>query len=306
MVADEGLRPRVFARSFQLLNLGLGTGSVIAGFLVRVDRPGTFDRIYLVDGLTFLAITVVLALLPAEAFRRLPATAEPQAGDPAQKGGYRQVLGDQRFIRYLVSTFALTFSGYAAVTAGLVGYATVVVHAQPYVIAWAFAVNTALIVAVQPLALRLVDRMRRSTALSACAAIWASSWLLLGAAGLFPASRLGDALVVAMFGFFACGEVLLSPVGGPIVSMMAPPELQGRYMATSATVFNLSTVFGPAMAGAMLGAGLANAYLGLLAGCGAASAVGFQWMRRVLSPEIDNARSVRQLEPEQDRCAEAA
>jgi MFS family permease len=293
MVHDEGLRPRVFARSFQLLNLGLGAGSVIAGAVVHVRDPGTFDLIYVVDGTTYLAITIALLLLPADGFRIVADPAAVEARQESPRGGYREVLSDRRFVRYLVSSGFLVFCGYAAISAGLVGYATVVVHAEPYVIAWAFAVNTALIVAIQPLALRVVDRMRRSTALSLCALIWGSSWVLLGLAGLFPRSHVGEFLVIAMFAVFALGEVLLSPVGGPLVSMMSTPGLQGRYMATSSSVFNVSTVLGPAVAGVMLGAGLGDAYLGLLVACGAVAVVGFQWMRRVLPPEMDNAPSAR-------------
>jgi MFS family permease len=291
MVRDETLRPHVFARSFQLLNLGLGTGSVIAGFVVHVSHPSSFDLIYVVDGVTYLSVVAALLLLPASAFVRAPVRVDEAQAHP--RGGYREVLSDRRFLRYLAATWLLAFAGYAAVNAGLVGYATVVVHAQPYVIAWAFAVNTALIVTIQPLALRVVGRMRRSTALSICALFFATSWIVLGISGVFPRTSTGNDLVIAMFFVFALGEVLLSPVGGPLVSMMARPGLQGRYMATSSSIFTLSNVLGPAIAGAMLGAGLGDAYLGILVGCCAAAVVGFQWMRRTLSPEIDNAPSFR-------------
>ena len=135
--------------------------------------------------------------------------------------------------------------------------------------------------------------MRRSTALSICALFFATSWIVLGISGVFPRTSTGNDLVIAMFFVFALGEVLLSPVGGPLVSMMARPGLQGRYMATSSSIFTLSNVLGPAIAGAMLGAGLGDAYLGILVGCCAAAVIGFQWMRRTLSPEIDNAPSFR-------------
>ncbi|MGO9560739.1 MAG: MFS transporter [Acidimicrobiales bacterium] len=291
MVHDESLRPRVFARSFQLLNLGLGAGAVIAGFVVHVSHPSSFDLIYVVDGVTYLSVVVALMLLPASAFHRAPVRADEERAHP--RGGYREVLADRRFLRYLVATSLLFFAGYAAVNAGLVGYATVVVHAQPYVIAWAFAVNTALIVMIQPLALRVVGLMRRSTALSICALIFATSWVILAVSGLFPRTSTGNALIVAMFFVFALGEVMLSPTGAPLVSMMARPGLQGRYMALSSSIFTVANVLGPAIAGAMLGAGLGDEYLGILVGFAAAAIVAFQWMRRSLSPEIDNARSYR-------------
>ncbi|MHB8244507.1 MAG: MFS transporter [Acidimicrobiales bacterium] len=290
MVRDETLRPRVFARSFQLLNLGLGTGSVIAGAVVSVTRPGSFDLIYLLDGVTFLAVVVALAVLPAAAFVRAP---HPSDASAHPKGGYREVLADRRFRRYLVSMALLAFAGYAAVNAGLVGYATVVIHSQPYVIAWAFAVNTALIVLIQPLALRVVGHLRRTTALSLCALFFGAGWVVLGVGGAFPHSSIGNMLVVAMFAVFALGEVLLSPVGGPLVTEMARPALQGRYSATASSVYTLTSVLGPAIAGTMLGAGLGDEYLALLVACTGLAVVAFRRTRRTLSPEIDNAPGTR-------------
>lgn len=291
MVADERLRPRVFARNFQLLNLGLGIGSVVAAAIVRTSAPSSFVLVYLLDGVTFLAIVVALVLLPARIFRLPVHHADDTPAHP--RGGYREVFSDRRFVRYLVSMFFLAFAGYAAVNAGLVGYATTVVLAKPYVIAWAFAANTGLIVLLQPLALRLVGRMRRTTALSVCAGFFATAWGVLALSGRFSHSVTGDALVVAMFGVFALGEVLLSPVGGPLVTMMARPSLQGRYNATASSVFTLTNVLGPAFAGAMLGARLGDAYLGVLVLCCAGAVAGFRWMRRSLSPALDNSPSAR-------------
>lgn len=284
MVHDEQLRPRVFARSFQLLNLGLGAGAVIAGVVVRVGQPATFELIYAIDGITFFAVVAALYLQPKSAFVR-PATA---AHHLQARGGYREVLADRRFRRYLLGALLLAFAGYASVDAGLVGYATTVVLVHPDVIAWAFGANTGLIVVCQPLALRLTARMRRSHALSFCAALFALSWGVLLLAGAFPRSVLGAGLVVAMFGVFAIGEVALSPVGGPLVTLLARPALQGRYNALAASAYSLAGVVGPAIAGTMLAARLGDAYLGLLIGLAAAAGAAFQWMRPLLGDRLDN------------------
>jgi Na+/melibiose symporter-like transporter len=291
MVEDEHLRPRVFARNFQMLNLGLGLGSVIAGLVVHVSHPRSFELIYLIDGATYFSIVAALVLLPASAFARSHQQEHSQT--EVSTGGYREVLADRRFIRYLVASGLMMFAGYAAVDTGLVGYATVVIHVGPRVIAVAFAVNTGLIVAIQPIALRLVGRMRRSTALSICAAFFGTSWVILAIGGVFPRSLLGGGLTIAMFGVFALGEVLLAPVGGPLVTMMARTELQGRYSATSSSVYTVTSALCRALAGALLGAGLGDVFLGILVGCCVASMFGFAWMARLLSPAIDNVRSVR-------------
>jgi MFS family permease len=288
LVPEERLRPRVFARNFQLLNLGLGVGAVVAGSIVHVSRPGSFELIYLIDGVTYATIVGALLVMPASVFARPEAS--PHAAPEHPKGGYHAVFSDRRFVRYLVATALMMFAGYAAVQTGFVGYATTVVHSGPSVIAWAFGVNTGMIVVLQPFALRLVGGMRRSSALSLCATLFGISWIVLAIGGIFPRSFAGSALVVAMFGVFSLGEVLLAPVGAPIVTMMARPELQGRYSATASSVITVMNVLCPAFAGALLGAGLGDVFLGVLIGCCAAAIAAFAWMRESLSPEIDNVR----------------
>lgn len=285
MVPDEGLRPRVFARSFQLLNLGLGAGAMVAGAVVHVSDPASFTTIYVVDGVTYLAVVIALLVLPASVFPKPARTPPGEHRHPA--GGFRAVLADRRFVRYLGASAFLAFAGYAAVEAGLVGYATHVVRAGPYVIAWAFGLNTGLIVVLQPVGLALAGRLRRSTSLMVCATFFGGSWGVLLIAGVFRDTALGNALVVAMFGVFSLGEILLSPVGGPLVTMLAPRDLQGRYSATAASVYTTLGVLGPSVAGLLISAGLADLYLVLLMASAVVSMAGFWAMRRVLPPEID-------------------
>jgi MFS family permease len=292
LVPAEGLRPRVFARSFQLMNLGLGAGALIAGVVVHVSDPGTFTLIYVVDGLTYLVLVVALLALPG---RSGGPTQHPhtQVAPASGTGGFREVFADRRFRRYLVASSILAFAGYSAVDAGFVGYANHVVHAGSDVIAWAFGLNTGLIVLVQPVGLAVAARLRRTTSLMLCAAFFGVSWAVLLGAGSFPRSGVGDLLVIVMFGVFSLGEVLLSPVGFPLVSMMASPELQGRYNATATSVYTTMNVVGPSVAGVMLGAGLDGPYLALLMAAAAVAMTAFWRLRRVLTPAIDNAPAGR-------------
>lgn len=347
VVAPEQARPRLFALNFQLLNLGLGIGSVIAGLAVHVDHPASFLAIYLLDAGSTLVAVVVLLLLPARAFsveahsaegvssaEALPAGALPAGALPAEespadarraealpvgaqespaqelgagvlrageppprgarqsppgRGGYRQVLSDRRMRRFLVSTTLLALAGYGAINAGFVGFATTVVHVTPRTISLAFAANTAFIVAAQPLGLRLVRLMRRTTALSLVAAFFAASWIMLFVAAFWPRTTAGDAITIGMFVVFGAGEILLSPVQGPLVNEFAPAELRGRYNAAATTVYSVAAVISPAVAGLMLGAQLGPEYLGLLVACCTACVFGFRWLRRALSAEEDRA-----------------
>jgi MFS family permease len=259
---------------------------MVAGAVVHVSHPSSFTTIYLVDGVTYLAVVTALLLLPRSVFPGPARTPGEAHRHPA--GGFRAVFADRRFRWYLGASAFLAFAGYAAVEAGLVGYATHVVRSEPYVIAWAFGMNTGLIVLLQPLGLAMAARFRRSTSLMVCAAFFGSSWAVLLVAGAFRGAALGNGLVVAMFGVFSLGEILLSPVGGPLVTMLAPPDLQGRYNATAASVYTTLGVLGPSIAGVLIAQGLGDLYLALLVVSAVIAMGGFWAMRRVLPPEIDN------------------
>ena len=286
MIPEEGLRPRVFARSFQLMNLGLGLGAVVAGVVVHVTRPDTFTLIYLVDGATYLVLVAVILLLRART--RIPG-ARHSAEDRTAAGGFRTVLADRRFRRYLLASSILAFAGYSATDAGFVGYANHVVGAGSDVIAWAFGLNTAMIVVLQPVGLKVAARLRRTSSLMMCAALFGLSWIVLLVGGSFAGSDVGYSLVVATFGVFSLGEILLAPVGFPLVTMLAPAALQGRYNATATSVYTTTSVVNPAVAGVMLGAGLGRAYLGLLVVFSGGAVAAFWRLRRALSAAVDNA-----------------
>jgi MFS family permease len=59
-IVSGQLRTQFFGINFALVNLGIGIGGIVSGFLTNVERPGTFTAIFLVDAVTNL---VPLALL---------------------------------------------------------------------------------------------------------------------------------------------------------------------------------------------------------------------------------------------------
>ena len=75
----------------------------------------------------------------------------------------------------------------------------------------AFAVNTAVIVALQFLVLSRISGRRRTRVMIVMGLVWALSWLLLGAAGLVPGTAVAAAGMLAFMGVFAFGETLMQP-----------------------------------------------------------------------------------------------
>ena len=88
---------------------------------------------------------------------------------------------------------------------------------------------------------------------------------------------------------FAIGEVLLSPVNGPLVNDLAPGALRGRYFAASSTCFTLANIASPAISGAMIGAGFGSYLLGFFVlACGGA-VIGARWLGAALTASQNNA-----------------
>lgn len=298
IVGDEAISRLAFARNFQLLNLGLGMGAVIGGLVVHVHDPGSFVAIYLADGSSNLVVVLALALLGKSAFApKLQAGPSPTllgddavaAPDEPSPRGYRAVVQDRVFRRYALTMTVLMIAGYAAVNTGYVAFATTVAKAGPGTIAVSFAANTSLIVLTQPLALRLCARISRTTALMAVAGAFGASWIVLEIAGAVPGTTTSMALVITTPAVFALGEVILSPVNGPLVNDLAPAQLRGRYFAASSFCFTVANIVSPAISGAAIGSGLGRYLLaGFVVAC-AAAAIGARWLGLALTPAQNNA-----------------
>lgn len=251
------LRPRAFAIQFALLNLGIGVGGAISGLLVDVSRPETFELIYLFDGLSFFAFVVVLLAIPRA--QRGPVHHEQQTS-----GGYRELLADRVFLRVCALTLLLVTAGYAQIQSGFTAFAVDAAAVSTRVLGFAFAANTAVIVAGQLFVQRRLEGHRRTRAMAAVGLIWAASWVLLGVGGLLPGRLWPAALVIGSLALFGFGETLFSPTSPALVNDLAPDHLRGRYNAMSSVTWSLSSVLGPVIAGSILGAGLDAVFIALL------------------------------------------
>ena len=57
-------REKVYGLNFMLLNAGLGVGGVVSSLIIDTESVASFQRLYLIDGLTYLAYIAVLVTLP--------------------------------------------------------------------------------------------------------------------------------------------------------------------------------------------------------------------------------------------------
>jgi len=280
-LAGPEQRQRVFGIQFLLLNLGIGIGGILAASIVEVSDPATFTVLYLGDAAGYFLYVVVLLTL-----RGVGVGPAPEAGDASADSGYREVLRDVRLRRLAVFGLVLMTCGYGSLEVGLAVVVTVVNGLDVSWVAVAFTVNTATIVVMQLVSLRIIRGRSRSRLLAVVAALWALSWLVLGVSGALPTSFAIVAICLSML-VFALGETLSAPIVPSLVNDLAPDHLRGRYNAVQSLVWGISGALGPALAGLLLGAGLVGVWAGVIvAGCLLASGLALR-MRRGLTPALD-------------------
>jgi MFS family permease len=278
------LRQRYFGVNFALVNLGIGLGGVIGGFFVDVSRPETFTAIYLADAASML-VPIGLLLGP---LRHVHGRAsQPDEQDASVPTTYARILR-QPSVRWLtLVTFLAMFVGYGQHEAGFPAFSRQVAEVSTRSIGLAFAVNTALIVALQFWVLNTIRGRRRTRVMVVMGAVWAGAWALLGATGLAPGGAAAIVGVMLFMAVFAFGETLLQPTVPAITNDLAPDHLRGRYNAVNAAAFQGGTIAGPAVAGLLLQHHLGGVYIGLLvAGCAAIAVLALSLERRI-SPAVN-------------------
>lgn len=279
-IVPEEQRQRAFGLQFMLLNLGIGLGGLISGLAVDTSRPITFERLYLVDGLTFLLYGLIVSTL-RDVGGPLPTMEEHE------QGGYRDVLRDRAMLRLSAVALVLLASGYGALELGYPAFVTQVLHVAPRVVAFGFVANTLAIVLGQMFAIRLIQGRSRSRVLATVGVLWAVSWGVLGLAVPISTQAVVVTLVLAAPVVFALGETIFQPVMPALVNELAPEHLRGRYNAMSSLVWNVAGVVGPAIAGLLLGAHLGGLWIAVVAGgCLVAGGAALR-LRRTLTPVQD-------------------
>jgi MFS family permease len=276
--AEDDEQLHLFAVAFATLNLGLGLGGLMGGWLADAARPQTFVRLYLIDGLLLvLAGGLVLAL-------RGIGNKQEQLDDKAP-GSYRQVLADRPFRRFLLLGVVLTSCTYAQLEFGLPAFAVDVAHTGTRALAWAFAVNSVVVVVAQLLVAPRLGGRRRTTLLAVAALVTGCAWLLLGTGSVVPG--LAAAGVFACAAVFALGEVAMAPVTPAVTNALASEALRGRYNALSSMVFGATALVGPLTSAPLIGHGLGWVWLVLVVGGCLVAAALARALRQHLTPEQD-------------------
>ena len=285
-IVSGRLRTQYFGINFALINLGIGIGGIISGFLTDVDRPGTFTAIFLADAACML-VPITLLLGPLRHVAGPPERITTALGTTSGGGGYVSILRNPAVRWITLLTFLASFVGYGQMEAGFPAFARQVSDVTTRTIGLAFAANTAVIVCCQFFVLRRIDGHRRTRVFLVLVGLWAAAWLLLGATGLVAGTFVAAIGVVMFHVLFGLGETVLQPTVPAIVNDLASERDRGRFNAVSAGAFQVGAVAAPVVAGWMLDRRLGGAFIGLIVGCLALVAVLALALERRITPEVN-------------------
>lgn len=259
-LTPDHLRERIYGSQFALLNLGLGIGGIVSSLIVSLDKPITFELLYIGDGLSYIVYLLVVLSLKKTGNR----TKEQRDYHASLEGSWSDVLKDKTFRKvWIVALFAI-FMSYSQLEVGFASFATTVADVKPSRLAWAYAVNTAMIAIFQLWVIKKLEKLPRARGLAIAMAFWALAWAALAVAGISPGFAV-PAIIVCQF-IFALGEMVWSPILPAVVNQLAPDHLRGRYNSASTNTWQIGMIMGPAAAGVLLGAGLWALWISLLFG----------------------------------------
>ena len=244
-----GLAPRArrhgaYALQRVTRNLGIGLGGLTGGLIATTSNPTTFTVLFLLDGATFLAFVAVLGLIEE------PTLEGEEAPSP---GRYLEVLRHRVFMEIVLLNVVFVAAGYAVFEL-LPVFAKNEAGVSERAIGVIFFVNTAVIVVAQLPVSKFLEGRRRMPALALMTVVWAGAWLLVLASGYWLEAAAAASLFALSAVLFGVGECFQGPTQGALVADLAPARLRGRYMALSATSWQIGFVIGPGVGGLILGA----------------------------------------------------
>ncbi|MQY02554.1 MDR family MFS transporter [Actinomadura macrotermitis] len=260
-------RPRAFGLMFWAVNLGWAVAMALGGFLAEQG----FLWLFWIDAAT-------CALFGFLVWRAVPETRPARDRDAPSRGGFADVLRDRVMVAYTVITLVYTFVLMQAMTTMPLAMREHGLGPGDYGLA--IAANGVLIIVVQPLAGRWLERRDHSRVLAAGGALVGIGYGLT----TFAASVPGYTAAILVW---TLGEIMAAAVLQAVVADLAPAHLRGRYGALYGLAWSGGFLLAPLGGTQLLGHGGAPALWLTCAGLGLAAAAG--WL--ALGPAVRRRRA---------------
>ncbi|AUH44420.1 MFS transporter [Streptomyces sp. CMB-StM0423] len=253
-----------FGLQFGIFNGAVGLGVLLGGTLVN----GTLERyqmLYIIDGITFLFMAVVLVLATSDSGKE---KGKDEGGeDEGPKPSYRTVLRTP-VVMLIIATMSLAAVFYYGLFESVLpGYLTINDAVSARGVSGAFVINVVVVVLAQFVVMPRLGKVRRTTWLTAAGLLWGVSWILVLLAGRTDGATALVLLFVSSVPF-AAAEVMVTPVLAALLNDVVDDRVRGRANALFAFAITGGSIIGPAMAAAMLPVGKGVPLVaGLAVGC---------------------------------------
>jgi MFS family permease len=240
--AEDRVRLMAFQRSVR--NVGYGVGGLITAGLLELGGATGYQIAIVINGISYLAAAALAVGIPVTAPASNTATATPT--ETIRNGGYRQVLGDRRYVVLaLLNTLVQLHA--TALTVGMPLWVGQHTAAPLALVGVLFTLNTVLVVLLQVRLSGNISRPRQTPAVylrsAAAFAVAATAYTVAGALAR-PLAVLLTVLVVAVLAHTAAE--LYAAIGEWAVSVsLAPERLRGRYLSLFALSSSLHLALGP-------------------------------------------------------------
>ncbi len=261
----ESQRSGVYSLNYAGLNLGIGLGGLIAGFIVQTGNVASFQMAYYLQA----AMTLVSLLLLWRAQETRSAHTSTPAADAIRPiktddtNAWRGMLRNSSFV--LICLFNLIFwSNVMQQNFFLPLYATRHLGSTPQVLGIGLGLNTLTIALLQLPVLHALRNWRVDRALMAMFGVIILGWCITLFAGQLDHSTLPLVLITLTPGVIGLAETVYSPVLPPLVLKVAPVEQVGRYNGVAGFWGNLASTIVPIIATTFVEADANVPLLGLL------------------------------------------
>ena len=229
-------RPRAYAILYWAYNLGFSIAAVLGGALA----DESFALLFVADAATTLAFGALV-------WRYLPETRPTRstAADAPRPLSLWTPYRHGAFVAFVAITFVVSVVFHQFIVALPLD---MVAHGLlPRTYGLLVAINGVLIVLVQPLAVRLLDRLRPIDTQAIGA-------LLTGIGFGITALASAPPMYAVSIVVWTLGEIAMAPVTPAIVASFAPPELRGSYQGAMQIAFGGALLTAPIVGTAILGA----------------------------------------------------
>ncbi|WP_377272187.1 MFS transporter [Peterkaempfera sp. SMS 1(5)a] len=204
---------------------------------------------------------------------------------------WRTLLHDRPYLALVGSQAALAFA-WLLPSVVLPLYLVDTLGLPKWIAPCVYAINTVMIVTLQPTVTRALGPYRRTRAVLLGTALFLASFVLYG---LTASVGRGAAVALASAGMvlFSLGEMAAGPGATALALVASPAELRGRYSALFQMAWAVSSVSGPALVGAALqhGGPVLWIVLGTVVALGGAGFTGCERLlpAHVLAPRTEEA-----------------